>query len=101
MIDSSGLSGKDYVGLIFHAYWTEGLDISSDDILSNIVKSVGWNSDDFLSFIKLESTKTKLKLNTDELIERGGFGSPTIFVDQNNMFFGNDRLQLIEELLEI
>ena len=90
----------DYVSLIFHAYWTEGLDISSDDILSNIVKSVGWNSDDFLSFIKLESTKTKLKLNTDELIERGGFGSPTIFVDQNNMFFGNDRLQLIEELLE-
>ena len=92
---------SDYVGLIFHSYWTEGLDISSDDVLTNIVKSVGWNSEDFFNFIKLESTKAELKSNTDELIERGGFGSPTIFINENNMFFGNDRLQLVEKLLEI
>jgi len=33
------------------------------------------------------------------LAQRGGFGSPTMFVDNENMFFGNDRLNLIEELL--
>ena len=31
----------------------------------------------------------------EELIERGGFGSPSIFVD-GSMFFGNDRLPLVE-----
>ena len=29
------------------------------------------------------------------VITRGGFGSPTIFVD-GSMFFGNDRLPLVE-----
>ena len=28
---------------------------------------------------------------------RGGFGSPTIFVDKTDMYFGNDRLPLIRE----
>jgi 2-hydroxychromene-2-carboxylate isomerase len=32
-------------------------------------------------------------------MDRGGFGSPTFFVDETNMFFGNDRIQLIKEFL--
>ena len=43
--------------------------------------------------------KAKLRANTDELIERGGFGSPTIFVDGDDMYFGNDRLPLVREAL--
>ena len=33
---------------------------------------------------------------TDELIARGGFGSPTLFVDGTDMYFGNDQLPLVE-----
>ena len=36
---------------------------------------------------------------TQELIDRGGFGSPTIFVNGEDMFFGNDRLPLVEAAL--
>ena len=32
-----------------------------------------------------------------EVIERGGFGSPTIFVGGEDMYFGNDRLPLVRE----
>jgi 2-hydroxychromene-2-carboxylate isomerase len=64
-----------------------------------VFEELGWSSDKFISFIDLESTKEALKLNTEELAKRGGFGSPTMFVDDENMFFGNDRLNLIEELL--
>ena len=39
--------------------------------------------------------KNTLKANTDELMARGGFGSPTIFVDRDDMYFGNDRLPLV------
>ena len=49
------------------------------------MRSRGWNSSDQLQKAK------------NELIERGGFGSPTFFY-QNHMFFGNDRLALFEEL---
>ena len=90
---------SEYVELVFCSYWTNNLDISLDEVLIKIVEELGWSSDKFISFINLESTKEALKLNTEELAKRGGFGSPTMFVDGKNMFFGNDRLNLIEELL--
>jgi 2-hydroxychromene-2-carboxylate isomerase len=31
---------------------------------------------------------------------RGGFGSPTIFLDKTDMYFGNDRLPLVREALQ-
>ena len=85
----------EYVELVFYSYWTNNLDISLDKVLAKIVEELGWSSDQFISFINLESTKQHLKLNTEELAKRGGFGSPTMFVDGENMFFGNDRLNLI------
>jgi len=90
---------SEYVELVFCSYWTNNLDISLDEVLIKIVEELGWSSNKFISFINLESTKEALKLNTEELAKRGGFGSPTMFVDNENMFFGNDRLNLIEELL--
>ena len=35
----------------------------------------------------------------DDLIKRGGFGSPTFYLDGSNMFFGNDRLFLLRAAL--
>ena len=43
--------------------------------------------------------KQRLRDATDELIARGGFGSPTIFVDRDDMYLGNDRLPLVREAL--
>ena len=36
-----------------------------------------------------------LKANTDAVIARGGFGSPTFFVGGDDMYFGNDRMPLV------
>ncbi len=52
-----------------------------------------------LAAIAEQSVKDRLKANTDEVIRRGGFGSPTIFVDGTDMYFGNDRLGLVREAL--
>jgi 2-hydroxychromene-2-carboxylate isomerase len=38
-----------------------------------------------------------LRAITQELIDRGGFGSPTMFVDGDDMYFGNDRMPLIRD----
>ena len=88
-----------YVESVFYSYWTSNLDISLDEVMTEIVEGLGWNSEEFISFINLDSTKSSLKLNTEELAQRGGFGSPTMFINKDNMFFGNDRLNLIDELL--
>ena len=40
-----------------------------------------------------------MKANTEELMRRGGFGSPTIYVNGGDMYFGNDRLPLVRQAL--
>ena len=47
-----------------------------------------------------DTVKALLRANTDELIARGGYGSPTIFVDKDDMYFGNDQLPLVEAALK-
>ena len=54
----------------------------------------------FFAGIGEQAIKDQLKANTDEVMARGGFGSPTIFVDKTDMYFGNDRMPLIREALE-
>ncbi|MGH7985817.1 MAG: 2-hydroxychromene-2-carboxylate isomerase [Candidatus Binataceae bacterium] len=87
-----------YSRRVFESYWGEDRDISKDDVLREIVRAVGLDDHDYFSKIAAPEYKNRLKANTDEVIERGGFGSPTIFVD-GEMFFGNDRLILVEHAL--
>ena len=67
--------------------------------MSSIVSGLGVSPDSFLEFINEDATKDRLIQNTQELMDRGGFGSPTFFVEETDMYFGNDRVQLINELL--
>jgi len=75
-------------------------DISKDDVLNEICKTVGVDPAKFFAGISEQATKDQLKANTDEVMVRGGFGSPTIFIDQTDMYFGNDRMPLIREALQ-
>ena len=90
---------KNYVNSIFYAYWTDGLDISLEENLIKIVENLDVNPIKFLNFIQQQDTKDRLKDNTQELIDRGGFGSPTFFLNENKMYFGQDRITLIERQL--
>jgi len=87
-----------YSRCVFEQYWGEDRDISKDEVLRDIVRIAGLDEKEYFAKIALQDYKDKLKRNTDELIERGGFGSPTMFVD-GDMFFGNDRLVLVEHAL--
>ncbi len=84
---------------VFEAYWGEDKDISQDAVLTEICKKVGVDPQRFLAGIGEQAIKDQLKANTDEVVSRGGFGSPTIFIDKTDMYFGNDRLPLIREAL--
>jgi len=82
---------------VFEAYWSRDEDISQDDVLAAICGRLGIDAVEFLAGIARPEIKAQLKANTDELIARGGFGSPTLFVDGEDMYFGNDRLGLVRE----
>ena len=86
-----------FAAAVFEAYWTRGEDISQDDVLARLCEGVGVEPRRFLAGIADPRVKDQLKANTDEVIARGGFGSPTIFVGGDDMYFGNDRLALVRE----
>jgi 2-hydroxychromene-2-carboxylate isomerase len=89
-----------YSRRVFENYWGDNRDISRDDVLRPIVREVGLDEKEYFEKIGSPEYKEKLRANTDEVMQRGGFGSPTIFVN-GSMFFGNDRLPLVEwELLK-
>ena len=84
----------------FEAYWGDDKDISKDEVLSEICRKVGVDEKRFFEGIGQQPIKDALKANTDEVMARGGYGSPTIFVDKDDMYFGNDRMPLIRAALE-
>ena len=84
---------------VFEAYWGDLRDISQVEVLRDLAARVGLDADDLLARIERPETKQRLRSATDELIERGGFGSPTMFVDGDDMYFGNDRLELLRHRL--
>ena len=90
----------DFATKTFEAYWGRDEDISKDDVLTRICESAGVAPKSFFEAIASSDIKDTLRANTDELIARGGFGSPTIFVDDVDMYFGNDRAPLIRAALE-
>jgi 2-hydroxychromene-2-carboxylate isomerase len=85
---------------VFETYWDDDKDISKDSVLTEICQKVGVDAVKFFDGIGQQAIKDQLKANTDEVMARGGFGSPTIFVGKTDMYFGNDRMPLIREALE-
>lgn len=83
---------------VFEAYWGREEDISKDDVLLKICEQVEVDEKEFLDGIAQPAIKEQLKANTEEVIRRGGFGSPTIFLG-DDMYFGNDRLSLLKSAI--
>ncbi len=81
---------------VFEAYWGRDEDISKDEVLGQVCRQVGVDPAWFFAQIARPEIKEALRQNAEELMRRGGFGSPTIFVG-DDMYFGNDRLPLVRE----
>ena len=84
---------------VFEAYWRDLKDISQTGVLADACRSTGLDPDAVLARADTPEIKDRLRLNTEEVIARGGFGSPTMFVNGSDMYFGNDRLPLVEAAL--
>ncbi len=84
-----------FAAAVFQAYWSDDQDIAQDAALAALAAPLGIDPEALLAAIATPEIKAQLKANTDEVIARGGFGSPTMFVGGGDMYFGNDRLPLL------
>lgn len=84
---------------LFEAYWGDLKDISQWEEIRACAESTGLEPEAVQRAAESPEMKAALASNTQDLIDRGGFGSPTIYIDGKDMYFGNDRMELIESKL--
>jgi len=83
---------------IYPAFWAEGKDLGNPDVIAAVLAAAGLDAPSLLARAGEDAAKSALRATTDEAVRRGAFGAPTFFVG-DEMFFGNDRLALVERAL--
>ena len=77
---------------LFNAYWADNKDIADPEVVTSLI---GRES---VERAGTQEVKDALFQTTEEAVKRGAFGAPTFFVE-DEMFFGHDRLPLLERHL--
>ena len=88
-----------YIDTIFNAIWVEGRNMGDLDTVIEVLTAAGLDAKAIIEATQRPEVKQKLISNTEQAVERGLFGAPTMFVD-GEMFFGQDRLQFVEAALK-
>ena len=83
---------------LFDAMWVHENDLGDVENLAKIATDAGLSSE-AIEDVGSAEIKDELRTNTEEAISRGAFGAPTFYVG-DQMFFGNDRFEFIEEALK-
>ena len=89
---------KTYADAVFTAMWVEEKNTGDLDVLREVLAAAGLDADALFAATQEPEIKQQLIDNTGEAVARGAFGAPTFFVG-DEMFFGQDRLDFVEEAL--
>jgi 2-hydroxychromene-2-carboxylate isomerase len=81
----------------FRAYWAEDRDIADDAVLRDLVNGDG--GEEALARAQTAEVKKALMDATQRAIEAGVFGAPTWVIDGQELFWGQDRIPLVERAL--
>ena len=88
-----------FINCIFKSIWIDGLNMGDERVVESVLIQIKLNSTKILEQIKTDEVKQTLIKKTEKAINIGLFGVPTIFVG-DEMFFGQDRLDFVEAILE-
>ena len=82
-----------FAGACLSAVWVEDRDISNRSTLLEIAKEQNIDGDSLLT--RFEEMRSIRKLDSENAIQRSVFGAPT-YVTDKEVFWGQDRLELLE-----
>jgi 2-hydroxychromene-2-carboxylate isomerase len=84
---------------ILEALWRDDLDIADESVIGALCERAGFDPATSISGARTPRTTLELERNNREAIVRGVMGSPTYFVDGENLH-GQDRLDFVEWALQ-
>ena len=90
---------EDYIDKVLVHMWEEPKKMDDPEVIKTAYDESGFDSEKLMAQMQDPDVKAKLISNTEAAVERGVFGIPTFFID-DEMFFGKDTLWQIEEILE-
>lgn len=99
--DNAQASNKqtgDFIQSIFHAYYTDGKDITDSTVLAELATTLGIDSNAMLNALTEQSVKDALRNEVENAIKAGVFGSPVMIVNKE-IFWGNDRVEQLDRWL--
>jgi 2-hydroxychromene-2-carboxylate isomerase len=86
------------IDCLFRALWVEGRHLGDPDVVASVLTEHDFDAQKVLALANEDAVKTALKDKTEQAIQRGVFGAPSMFVG-NQLFFGQDRLEFVREAL--
>ena len=90
---------EDYMQSMFDSMWLKGLNLNDQEILTQVASESGIDPNDFAEGISSDEIKDELRVNTQFAIDKGAFGVPTYFLE-NEMFWGIDSIKFLLESLK-
>ena len=87
-----------YVDEMYRNMWSEPKKLDDPAVWRATLLETGFDAPRFEELVQDPEVKEQLLANTQRSVERGTFGSPTFFVD-DEIFFGKDRLRDVEDLI--
>jgi len=87
-----------YLDAMFRALWQDKRNLGDPAVVAAVLQETGFDPQALLALVGDQEVKDALKAATEEAVKRGVFGAPTCFVGEE-MYFGQDRLDFVEEAL--
>jgi 2-hydroxychromene-2-carboxylate isomerase len=85
-----------YFQAVYHHMWEEPKQMDDPGVMREALTSSGIDADKIVARSQDAAVKNRLMALTQNAVDRGAFGSPTFFVN-DEMFFGKDQLRDVEE----
>jgi 2-hydroxychromene-2-carboxylate isomerase len=87
---------EDYVAAVYTAIWADNKNMGDVEVAGQVLVEAGFDPGEFMAMVNDDAVKDKLKSLTEDAVNRGVFGAPTMFVG-DEMFFGQDRMHFVTE----
>ncbi|MEM1113171.1 MAG: 2-hydroxychromene-2-carboxylate isomerase [Pseudomonadota bacterium] len=87
-----------YAACVYRAVWIDAGNMGDPEIIKATLEKAGLDAGRIINMTQDPDVKAALINNTDQAVKRGAFGAPTLFTG-DQMFFGQDRLDFVEEAL--
>ncbi|MBP5118034.1 2-hydroxychromene-2-carboxylate isomerase [Pseudomonas protegens] len=88
----------EFLDCLFRALWVDKRNLNDPATITQVLEQGGFDPQQILDLSNDEEVKAALKDKTEQALQKGVFGAPSMFVG-DELFFGQDRLDFVREAL--